>query len=171
MYFQCFRTLSIKTQQSQGGKRNSWDFCCGYIMVFVIMEYDWIFIGRTDAEAETPILWPPDARNWLSGKDPDAGKDWRQEEKGTTEDEMVGWHHWLDGHEFEQTPGAGEGQGNLACCSPWGHKELDTTEWLNWLNWWLILLTFTHWLVYLAFFTKLHVTWRSSSQVDPKLSG
>ena len=86
----------------------------------------WIFIGRTDAKA--PILWPPDAKNWLIGKDPDAGKDWGWEEKGTTEDEMVGWHHWLDGHEFEQAPGDGEGQGSLACCSLWGHKELDTAE-------------------------------------------
>ena len=91
----------------------------------------WIFIERTDAEAETPILWPPDAKNWLIGKDPDAGKDWRQEEKGMTEDEMVGWCHWLDGHEFEQTPGVGDEQGSLACCSPWGRKELDMTERLN----------------------------------------
>ena len=83
----------------------------------------WIFIGRTDAEAETPILWPPDVKNWLIGKDHDAGKDWRQEEKGTTLDEMVGWHHWLDGHEFEQTPGDGDGQGSLACCSPWGPRQ------------------------------------------------
>ena len=88
----------------------------------------WIFIGRTDAEAETPILWPPD---WLLEEDPDAGIDWRQE-KGTTEDEMVGWHHWLDGHEFEQTLGVGDGQGRLVCCSTWGHKESDTTEQLNW---------------------------------------
>ena len=87
----------------------------------------WIFIGRTDAEAETPIFWPPDVKNWLIGKDPDAGKDWRWEEKGTTEDEMVGWHHWLDGHEFEQAPRVGDGQGSLVCCSPWGLKE-----WLNW---------------------------------------
>ena len=93
----------------------------------------WIFIGRTNAEAEAPILWPPDVKNWLIWKDPDAGKDWRQEEKGTTEDEMVGWHHWLNGHEFEQTLGDDEGQGGLACCSPWGHKELNMTEWLNWL--------------------------------------
>ena len=93
----------------------------------------WIFIGRTDAEAETLILWPPDLKNWLTGKDPDAGQDWRQEEKGTREDEMVGWHHRLDGHEFEQAPGVGDGQGGLACCSPWGHKELDLTE-LNWLS-------------------------------------
>ena len=91
----------------------------------------WIFIGRTDAEAETPVLWPPDVKGWLIGKDPDAGKDWRWEEKGTTEDEMVRWHHRHDGHEFESTPGVGDGQGGLACCSPWGHKESDTTEWLT----------------------------------------
>ena len=91
----------------------------------------WIFIGRTDAEAETPILWPLDVKNGLIEKDPDAGKDWRQEEKGMTEDEMVGWHHWLNGHEFEQVPGDGKGQGGLMCCSPWGHKEWDMTEWLN----------------------------------------
>ena len=92
----------------------------------------WIFIGRTDAAAETPIIWPPDAKNWLTGKDPDAGKDWRQEEEGTTEDEMVGWHHQLDGHDFEQALGVDDGQGSLVCCSPWGHQELDTTEPLNW---------------------------------------
>ena len=91
-----------------------------------------IFIGRTDAEAETPILWPPDVKNWLIGKDPDAGKDWMQEEKGTIEDEMVGWHHQVDGHEFEQALGVGDGQGSLVCCSPWGCKESDTTEQLNW---------------------------------------
>ena len=91
----------------------------------------WIHIGRTDAEAEAPILWPPDAKIWLIGKDPDAGKDWRQE-KGTTEDEMVGWHYWLNRHEFEQTPGDGGGQESLACCSPWSRKELDMTEWLKW---------------------------------------
>ena len=91
----------------------------------------WIFIGRTDAEAETLILWPPDAKNWLIRKDPEAGKDWRQEEKGTTEDEMIGWHHWLNGHEFEQTLGVGDRHRSLACCCPWGHKESDTTEWLN----------------------------------------
>ena len=93
----------------------------------------WIFIGRTGAEAETPILWSSDGKNWLTGKNPDSGKDRRQEEKGTTEDEMVGWHHQLNGHEFEQAPGVGDGQGSLACCSPWGHKELDRTEQLNWI--------------------------------------
>ena len=92
----------------------------------------WIFIWRTDAEAETPILWPPDAKKWLIWKDSDAGKDWGQEEKGTTENEMVGWHHWLDGHEFEQALGVDDGLGNLVCCSPWGCNESDMTEWLNW---------------------------------------
>ena len=92
----------------------------------------WIFIGRTDAEAEIPILWPPDAKNWLIGKDPDAGQDWRQEEKGTTEDEVVGWHQSLNGHEFEEALGVGVGQGSLVCCSPWGCKKSDVTEQLNW---------------------------------------
>ena len=85
----------------------------------------WIFIRRTDAKVEAPILWPPDVKNWFIGKDPDAGKDWRQEKKGTTVDEMVGWHHRLNGHEFMQTLGDGEGQRSLACCSPWDHKESD----------------------------------------------
>ena len=93
-----------------------------------------IFIGRTDAEAETPILWTPDVKNWLIWKDPDAGKDWGQEEKGMTEDKMVVWHHRLHGHKFEQTQGDGEGQGGLACCSPWGHKESDMAERLNWTD-------------------------------------
>ena len=92
----------------------------------------WIFIGRTDAEAEAAILWPPDTNNWLTGKDPDAEKDWRWEEKGMTEDETVGWHLWLNGLEFEQALGVSDRQGSLACCSPWGCKELDATEWLNW---------------------------------------
>ena len=95
-------------------------------------DQSWIFIGKTDAEAEAPILWPPDVKKWLIGKDPDAGKYWRQEEKATREDEIVGWHHWLNGHENMQAPGAGDGQGGLECCSPWGCKELETTEWLNW---------------------------------------
>ena len=91
----------------------------------------WIFTGKTDAEA--PILWPPDAKSWLIGKEPDDGEDWRQEEKGTTEDELVGWHHRLDGHELEQAPGVGDGQGSLVCCSPWGCNGSDT-ERLNWLT-------------------------------------
>ena len=92
----------------------------------------WVFIGRTDAKVETPILWPPDVKSWLIGKDPDDGRDWRQEEKGMTEDEMAGCHHWLNGRESEWTPGVGDGQGGLACCNSWGCKESDTTEWLNW---------------------------------------
>ena len=91
----------------------------------------WVFIGRTYAEAKTPILWPPNEKNWLIGKVPDTGKDWRWGEKGLTEDEMVGWHHQLNGHECEQTQGDGEGQGSLACCRPWGRKESDVTEQLN----------------------------------------
>ena len=94
----------------------------------------WILIGRATAEAEAPILWTPDAKNWLIGKGPDAGKDWRQKEQGTTEDEMVGWYHRLNIHEFEQDSGVGDGQGCLVCCRPWGHKELDMTEWLNWIE-------------------------------------
>ena len=93
----------------------------------------WIFIGSTDAKAEAPILWPPDAKNWLTGKDPDAGKDWRPEEKVMTENEMVGWHHQLDGHEFEKAPGVGDGQGSLVGCSPCGHSVGD--DWATELNW------------------------------------
>ena len=87
-------------------------------------DQSWIFIERTDVEAETPIVWPLDAKSWFIWKDPDAGKDWGQEEKGTTEDEMLGWHHWLDGHEFKQTPGVGDRQGSLTCCSPWGSQRV-----------------------------------------------
>ena len=100
----------------------------------------WILIGRTDAEPEAPMLCPPDAKNWLIETDTDAGKDWRQEEKGTTEDEMVEWHHQLDWHALEQAPGVSEGQGSLPCCGSWGYKELDTTEWLNWIELILIIL-------------------------------
>ena len=95
-------------------------------------DQSWVFIGRTDAKAETPILWPPHVKSWLTGEDPDAGRDWGQEEKGMTEDKMAGWHHRLDGHESEWTPGVGDGQGGLACCSSWGRKESDTTERLHW---------------------------------------
>ena len=91
----------------------------------------WVFIGRTDAEAEAPILWPPDVKSWLTGKDPDAGKDWGQEEKGTIEDKMVGWHHRVSGHGFGWTLGVGDGQGGLACCGSWGHKESDIIKRLN----------------------------------------
>ena len=99
----------------------------------------WVFLGRNDAKAETPELWPPHAKSWLTGKDSDAGRDWGQEEKGTTEDEMAGWHHRLDGREFEWTPGDGDGHGGLACCDSWGCKESGTTEWLNWAEQWISL--------------------------------
>ena len=92
----------------------------------------WDFFGRNHAKAETPVLWPLHVKRWLIGKDSDAGRDWRWAEKGTTEDEMAGWHHWLDGFESEWTPGDGDGQGGLACCDSWGRKESDTTEQLNW---------------------------------------
>ena len=95
-------------------------------------DQSWVFFGRTDVKAETPVLWPPHAKSWLIGKDSDAGRDWGQEEKGTTEDEMAGWHHWLNGRESEWTPGVGDGQGGLACCDSWGHKQSDMTERLNW---------------------------------------
>ena len=97
----------------------------------------WDFFGRTDAKAETLVLWPPHVKNWLIGKDSDAGRDWGQEEKRTTEDEMAGWHHWLNGREFEWTLGVSDGQGGLVCCDSWGRKESDMIEWLNWtkLNW------------------------------------
>ena len=95
-------------------------------------DQSWDFFGRTDAKAETPVLWPPHVKSWLIRNDSDAGRDWGQEEKGMTEDEMAGWHHRLEGHEFEWTPGVGDGQEGLACCNSWGCKESDTTERLNW---------------------------------------
>ena len=99
-------------------------------------DQSWVFVGRTDVEAETAILWPPDVKSWFIWKDPDAGKYWKQEEKGTTEDEMVGWQHRLNGHEFEWTPEVGDGRGGLACCSPWGHKE-SRHDWATELTAWL----------------------------------
>ena len=111
-------------------------------------DQSWVFIGRTNVEAETPILWSPDVKSWLIWKDPDARKYWGQE-KATTEDELVGWHHWLDGHGFGWTLEVGDGQGGLARCSSWGHKESDTTERLNWLNW-----TFVEWTRLLSFFNQ-----------------
>ena len=98
----------------------------------------WIFFGRTDAEAETPVFWPPDAKNWLIWEDADAGTDWGQEEKGTTEDEMAGWHHQLDGHEFEWTLGDGDGQGGLVCCDSWGHRVGH--DWVTELNWYVEMM-------------------------------
>ena len=98
-------------------------------------DQSWVFIGRTDVEAETPVLWPPDAKSWLILKDPDAGKDWRQEKKGITEDEMVRWHHWLKAHGFGWTLGVGDGQGSWACWDSRGHKKSDMTERLNWTDW------------------------------------
>ena len=122
----CFWTVVLeKTLESLLG-------CKEILPVNPKRKHSWILIGRTDAEAEAPILWPPDAKNWLIRKDPDAGKDWGWEEKGTTEDETVEWHHQLNGHEFGWTPGVGDGQGCLVCCGSWGHKELVMTEWMNW---------------------------------------
>ena len=95
-------------------------------------DQSWVFTGRADAKAETPVLWPPHVKSLLIGKDSDAGRDWGQEKKGSTEDEMAGWHHWLDRRESEWTLGVGDGQGGLVCCNSWGCKESDTTEWLNW---------------------------------------
>ena len=108
-------------------------------------DQSWVFIGRTDAKAETPILWPPHAKSLLIGKHSDAGRDWGQEEKQMTEDEMAGWHHQLDGQEFEWTSGVGDWQRGLACCDSWGHKESDTTEWLNWTDaplYWIFIAYF-----------------------------
>ena len=104
---------------------------CKEIQLVYFEDQPWVFFGGNDAKAEAPVLWLPDAQSWLTVKDPDAGKDWRWEEKGVTEDEMVGWHHWLNGNEFEQPPGDGNGQGSLVCLNPWGCKELDTTLQLN----------------------------------------
>ena len=110
---------------------------CKEIQPVHYKDQPWVFFGRNDAKAETPILWPPHVKSWLIEKDSDAGRDWGQEEKRTTEDKMAGWHHQLDGCESEWTPGVGNGQGGLACCDSWGRKELDMTEQLNWteLNW------------------------------------
>ena len=106
-------------------------------------DQSWVFFGRNDAEAETPILWPPCVKSWLIGKDPNAGRDWGQEEKGTTKDEMAGWHHWVDGPESEWTPGVGDGQGGLVCCDSWGCKESDRAERLNWTELCLVCREFS----------------------------
>ena len=143
-------------------------------------DQSWVFIGKTDVEAETPLFWPPYAKSWLIWKDRDAGKDWGHEEKGTTEDVMVGWHHWLDGHGFGWTPGVGDGQGVLACCGLWGHNKLDTTERLNWtklnsvylvhLHSWFSICKLNHKSCYAIVFTiekNLHVS--GPKQIKPML--
>ena len=131
-YYSVVKRNELTSHQRHGGTLNTWSrvkktTCKGSTQG----NQPRIFTGQPDAEAETPILWPPDAKSQLIRKDPDAGKDWRQEEKGMTEGEMVGWHHQLDGYEFEKDLGVGEGQGSLVCCSLWGCKELDMTRWLN----------------------------------------
>jgi len=129
----------------------------------------WDFFGRNDAEAETPVLWPPHVKSWLIGKDSDAERDWGQEENGTTEDEMAGWHHWLDGHESEWTPGVGDGQRGLACCDSWGCKESDMTEGLIWsdliwtwiLGYWIII-----WKAFLVQLIKVTVVHAFSDSLE-----
>ena len=124
----------IESRKTRGRQRMKW--------LHGISDSMGIF-GRNDAKAETPVLWPPHVKSWLIGKDSDAGRDWGQDEKGTTEDEMAGWRHWVDGRESKWNPGVGNGQGGLACCDSWGRKESDMTEWLNWteLNWCFNMLT------------------------------
>ena len=120
-----------------GVGEDSWEslgLCKEIIAVPSEGDQPWDFFGRNDAKAETPVLWPPHVKSWLIGKDSDVGRDWGQEEKGTTEDEMAGWHHWLSGCESEWTLGVGDGQGGLACCDSWGREESDTTERLNWTD-------------------------------------
>ena len=117
-------------------------------------DQSWVFLGRNDAKAETPVFWPPHAKSWLIGKDSDAGRDWGQEEKGMTEDEMAGWHHQLDGHEFEWTPGVDDGQGGLACCNSWGRKEPNMTEWLNWTEGKIPINVIFYHMIYLLFGLK-----------------
>ena len=158
-YSQSYGFSSSHVQMCELDHKEGWvwkNWCCQIVVLEKTLEsplgckeiqpihpkgdQSWVFIGTTDAKAKTPVLWPPHAKSWLIGKDPDAGRDWGQEEKGTTENEMTGWHHWLNGHEFEWTPGVGDGQGGLVCCDSWGCKELDMTERLNWteMNWgWL----------------------------------
>ena len=142
----CFLTVALKILESPLD-------CKEIKLVSPKGNQSWLFTERTDAEAETPILQPPDVKNWLIGKDPDAGEDWRQE-KGT-KDEMVGRHHKLDGHEFEWTPGAGDGQGGLVCCSPWSRKESDTTERLHWT----------------ALLLRVSVPWPGTKPMPPAVEG
>ena len=130
----------------------------------------------TDAEAEAPILWPPDMKSWLTGKDPDAGKNWGQEEKRAAEDEMAGWHHWLDGRESEWTLGVDDGQGGLGCCDSWGRKELDTTEWLNWTELiknmkWLGLNLFLCSLFFYFYFFGYPTFYKKYKKLDEQTNG
>ena len=153
LYDSAISLLDIYLPLNCGVGEDSWE------SLWLQGDQPWDFFGMNDAKAETPVLWPPHAKSWLTGKDSDAGRDWGQEEKGKTEDEMAGWHHWLDGRESEWTPGVGDGQGGLEWCDSWGRKESDTTEWLNWtelinrvwsscsfLSWWW---HFTVYLLYL----------------------
>ena len=142
----CFRKISLTIlERKTSSFLHKWWYCR---------------IRNFMTKLKLPILWPPDVKNGLTRKDPDAGKDWRQEEKGTTEDETVGWHHLCDGHEFEQAPGVGDGQGSLACCSPWGVKESDMTEQLNWTEWCIICLSFSD-------MTKLRIWAKGRSPGNP----
>ena len=141
-------------------------YCKKIQPIYSKRDQSWVFIGRTDVEAETPVLWPPDVKSWLIGKDPDAGKYWRQKKKGMTEDEMVGWHHRLNGHEFGWTLGVGDGEGGLACCSSWGRKESDMTEQLNWTDLDKYASVFINWLqtYYWNSFSLYFIFWQSTLQ-------
>ena len=132
MVLKLYSALNFSPVQSE----HCFVFCFFFYSIFIFYQSIVDFFGRNDAKAETPVLWPPHAESWLIGKDSDAGRDWGQEEKGMTEDEMAGWHHWLDRRESEWTPGVGDGQGGLACWDSWGRKESDTTEWLIWSDTW-----------------------------------
>ena len=131
-------------------------------------DQSWVFFGKTDTKAETPILWTPHAKSWLIGKDSDAGRDWGQEEKGMTEDEITGWHHWLDGHEFGWTPRLGDGQGGLACCNSWGRKESDMTEGLNWTE---LMESSWHWVTCLGNIPVWHPCWIKGMVCQNRLNG
>ena len=141
-YTRVHRHRSCTVKKAERRRIDAFELCCWKRLLRVPWterwsnlskgDQSWNFFGRNDAKAETPVLWPPHAKSWLIGKASDAGRDWGQEEKGMTENEMAEWYHWLYGCEFEWTPGVGDGQGGLACCNSWGRKESDTTELLNW---------------------------------------
>ena len=148
--------------------------CKGIQPVYSKGDQFWVFFGRNDAKAETPVLWPPHVKSWLIGKDSDAGRDLGQEEKGTTEDEMIGWHHQLDGREFEWSLGVGDGQGGLVCCNSWGRNESDMTEQLNWTEDELFVL-FSNLGLIMAQQTSIHVNcfmprgWHTSCHPNSKM--